>query len=102
MNVQLLHIDECPNWEETCVLLRNALDTMGKPDVAIDTVLLTTPEEASRYVFAGSPTILINGQDPFPNGGTTTDLACRVYNTGTRLAGSPTTEQITQALRERL
>ncbi len=102
MNVQLLHIDECPNWEETGVLLRNALDAVGRPDLAIDTVLLTTPEEAGRYAFAGSPTILIDGKDLFPSGGTTTDLACRVYNTGTRLAGSPTEEQITQALRERL
>ena len=102
MNVKLLHIDECPNWEETGVLLRNALDAVGKSDAPIETILLTTPEQAAQYAFAGSPTILINGEDPFPNGGTTTDLACRVYNTGTRLAGSPTEEQITQALRERL
>lgn len=102
MNIQVLHIDECPNWEEAGVRLRSALHAVGKPDTAIETILLTTPEEAERYAFAGSPTILIDGEDPFPTGATTTDLACRVYNTGTRLAGSPTTEQLTQALRERL
>lgn len=102
MNVQLLHIDECPNWEATGVQLRNALDAVGKPDVDIETILLTTPEEAARYAFAGSPTILIDGEDPFPNGGTTTDLACRVYNTGDRLAGSPTNEQLIQAVHERI
>ncbi len=102
MNIQVLHIDECPNWEEAGVHLRSALDAVGQTDASIDYILLTTPEEAARHAFAGSPTILINGEDPFPNGGTTTDLACRVYNTGTRLAGAPTTEQLTQALRERL
>lgn len=102
MNIQLLHINECPNWEETGTLLRNALNAVGKSDVAIETVLLNTPEEAAEYAFAGSPTILIDGEDPFPNGGTTTDLACRVYNTGARLAGSPTEAQITQVLRAHL
>ena len=68
MNVQLLHIDECPNWEETGVRLRNTLDALGMPDVNIEYILLNTPEEADRYAFAGSPT----------------------------------TEQLTQALRERL
>lgn len=102
MNIEVLHIDECPNWEEAGVQLRSALDAVGHPDVPIDYILLTTPEEASNYAFAGSPTILINGEDPFPSGGPITDLACRVYNTGTRMAGAPTTEQLTQALRERL
>lgn len=102
MNIQVLHIDECPNWEEAGVHLRSALNAVGQPDVAIDYILIATPEEAAGYAFAGSPTILIDGEDPFPSGGTTTDLACRVYNTGTRLAGSPTTEQLTQALRERI
>lgn len=101
MKVELLHIDECPNWEETGVRLRTALDAVGKSNVEIDYLLLTTPEEAVQHPFAGSPTILIDGQDPFPFGGPISALACRVYQTCTGLAGSPTTEQLMQALRDR-
>ena len=101
MKVELLHIDECPNWEETGARLRTALDAVGKSDVEIDYLLLTTPEEAALHPFAGSPTILIDGQDPFPSGGPISALACRVYRTGTGLAGSPTAEQLAQALRGR-
>ena len=100
MKVELLHIDECPNWEHTGVQLRAALDAVGKHDVRIDYKLLRTPDDAARYSFAGSPTILIDGEDPFPSGGTITELACRVYHTGTRLAGSPTTEQLIKALKD--
>lgn len=102
MKVELLHIVECPNWEETGVRLRAALDAVGQSTVDIDYELLQTPEEAARRPFAGSPTILIDGEDPFPSGGPISVLACRVYQTGTGLAGAPTTEQLTQALRERL
>ncbi len=102
MKVELLHIVECPNWEETGVRLRAALDAVGQSTVDIDYELLQTPEEAARRPFAGSPTILIDGEGPFPSGGPISVLACRVYQTGTGPAGAPTTEQLTQALRERL
>ena len=102
MKVELLHIVECPNWEEAGVRLRAALDAMGQPAVDIDYELLQTPDDAARRPFAGSPTILIDGEDPFPSGGPLTVLACRVYRTETGLAGAPTVEQLTAALRERL
>ncbi len=100
MKVQLLHIDECPNWEETGVRLRTALDSVGRTDDTIDYVLLQTPEEAAKYPFAGSPTVLIDGEDPFPSGGPISVLACRVYQTDNGLAGGPTTAQLIQVLRE--
>lgn len=102
MKVELLHIVECPNWEEAGVRLRTALDAMGQSAVDIDYELLQTPDEAARRPFAGSPTILIDGEDPFPSGGPISVLACRVYRTETGLAGAPTVEQLTAALRERL
>lgn len=98
MNVTLLHIEECPNWVEAGERLERALTATGHGDESVDFVLLNTPEEASQYPFAGSPTILIDGVDLFPGAETTTSVACRVYNTGTRLAGSPTEEQLVEAL----
>ena len=100
MKVELLHIDECPNWEQTGSRLRTALDSVGRTDDAINYILLRTTDEAAKYPFAGSPTILLDGKDPFSNGGTITELACRVYQTENGLAGSPTTQQLIQLLKE--
>jgi hypothetical protein len=100
MNITLLHIEECPSWEEAGERLERALAATGHGDKRVDVVLLNTPEEAGQYPFAGSPTILVDGVDLFPGAETTSSLACRVYRTGDRLAGSPTQEQIVDALRD--
>lgn len=102
MKVDVVHIDDCPNWVTAGDRVRAALDALGMVDVPVGYVLLRTPEEASEVVFAGSPTILLDGQDAFPSGGSTTDLACRVYMTDTGLAGLPTVSQIEHAIRDRL
>jgi hypothetical protein len=102
MTVEILHIDECPSWESAEARTREALEALGRPDVVVTTRLLRTPEEAAETPFAGSPTIIINGVDIFPSDGRTSDLACRVYATPNGLKGTPTTEQITDALRPRV
>ena len=100
MKIEILHIGECPNWEEAGRRARIALEEAGALDATIEYRLLSTPEEASRVPFAGSPTVLINGIDAFPGGERTTDLACRVYPTDQGLAGLPTTEQLRVAFTE--
>lgn len=101
MKVEILHIDECPNWEEAGRRVRIALDQIGRNGVDIDHVLLSSSDEAGRVWFAGSPTILIDGVDAFPTDGRTTDLACRIYRTDDGLAGLPTVEQLVGVFRER-
>jgi len=100
MRIEILHIGECPNWEEAGRRAHIALAAAGAPDVTIEYRLLSSPEEAARVPFAGSPTVLINGIDAFPGGDRTTDLACRVYYTDQGLAGLPTTEQLRVAFTE--
>lgn len=56
MNITLLHIEECPNWEQTGLQLRAALGATEQGDDQVEFVLLKTPEEAEQYPFAGSPT----------------------------------------------
>ena len=99
MDIEILHIDDCPNWEEASTRLRAALDQSGESTVAIEHRLLRTSHDASHVPFAGSPTILVDGQDLFPSSGRTSDLACRVYLTPTGLAGLPTVEQMVAALK---
>ncbi|WP_349898698.1 thioredoxin family protein [Parafrigoribacterium soli] len=100
MEITLLHITECPNWEETGERLARALGATGHGDAPVNVVLLNTAEDAARYLFAGSPTILVDGADLFPGAETLPELACRVYRVGTRFAGAPSEEQLVDALRQ--
>lgn len=98
MKAEVLHIDECPNWEEAGRRLQAALAATGHSDVLVGYRLLTSREDAEAVAFGGSPTITIDGKDLFPSDGQTSDLACRVYRTPAGLAGLPTLEQLTDAL----
>ena len=100
MKIEVVHIEDCQNWEEAGRRLRVALDTIGALDVKVDYRLLTTSEDAAGVWFAGSPTVLIDGVDAFPADSRTTDLACRVYYTDGRISRLPTVEQLVQALRK--
>jgi hypothetical protein len=101
MNVQVLHIDECPNWQEAGTRTRQALDALGLVNVPVEFVLISTEGEAMSTGFAGSPTIVVDGEDLFPSEGRTADLACRIYLTERGLAGMPTLAQLERALQER-
>jgi hypothetical protein len=101
MKVEILHIDDCPNWEEAGRLVAAALTATGHDEVAVTFRRLQTPEEASGVPFAGSPTIVVDGADLFPSAARITDLACRVYRTPDGLAGLPTANQLVVALKGR-
>jgi hypothetical protein len=98
MEIEILHIDECPNWEEAGQRVRTALDSMGLSKVGVGYRLLRTSAEAAEVPFAGSPTILVDGVDAFPSEGQTTDLACRLYPTATGFAGLPTVDQLVEVI----
>jgi hypothetical protein len=77
------------------------LDEIGHGDVELVYRLLRSSEEAAQVPFAGSPTILVDGEDAFPSEGRTTDLACRIYVTPKGLAGMPTQDQFRSVLGRR-
>lgn len=97
MDIEVLHIDGCPSAETAVVRIREALASLGR-DATVSTRLLRTPQEAAGAVFAGSPTILVDGEDSFPSDGRIDRLACRVYAGPEGLGGAPTTAQIAAAL----
>lgn len=97
MEVELQYFDDCPNWRVADHCLRTLAGEF--PDLTVTRRLVTTSEEADRVGFRGSPTILLNGVDPFaagsdPVGG----LSCRVYQTPDGPAGSPTLDQLRREL----
>ncbi|MFO7689110.1 MAG: thioredoxin family protein [Cryobacterium sp.] len=94
MKIEILHIADCPNWEQAGERVQLALSQAGVPEATVEYRLLSSTEDAAQVPFAGSPTILLNGVDAFPSHGRTSDLACRVYFTDSGLAGLPTTDQL--------
>ena len=99
VEVTLRYFDGCPNWQTADSRLRQVLDDTGHSDVIVSYEKVETPEDAERLGFIGSPTVLVDGSDPFATPGAPLGLACRVYLTPEGLAGSPTVEQLTEVLR---
>lgn len=98
MDVALLYFDDCPNHQHAEENLAAALIESGAGEVVIRRQRVGTVEEAERFGFLGSPTILIDGVDPFAAPGASPGLSCRVYRTEDGPAGAPTVAQIRQAL----
>jgi hypothetical protein len=98
MRVEILHIDECPNWLEAGTRVESALTELGRVDVEATYRLLTDSVQAAAVPFAGSPTILLDGVDAFPSDGRTSDLSCRVYRIDTGFAGVPSVVQLVEAI----
>ena len=99
MDVKILHVADCPNVELARQRLQQAAEAAGV-DVSITTVLLETDEDAARYPFHGSPTLVIDGRDPFAAGGVSGGLACRVYRSASGVEGAPSLARIIEALEE--
>ena len=63
--------------------------------------LVDTPEAAAAARFRGSPTVLIDGVDPFADRDAPIGLTCRVYLTSDGVSGAPSVAQLAEALRTR-
>jgi hypothetical protein len=95
MDVTLLYIDGCPSWQTADAHLAELADEL---DLTVTRRQVTTPEEAERVAFRGSPTILVDGRDGFAEGLEPVGLSCRVYQTPDGPAGAPTLEQLRAVL----
>lgn len=103
VDITLLYFDDCPGWEVADGRLGEALRIVGLDPTAVERRQITTDEEAQRARFRGSPTILLDGVDPFLEGDAGPfGLSCRLYPSESGLAGSPTLDQLVEVLRARL
>ena len=98
LHVTVLYFQDCPNWQTVLERVSAAATQVGIP-VHLSTLAVGTDVDADRMRFAGSPTILIGGRDPFARPGLTSALSCRLYPTPDGLAGCPTVDQLVEAIR---
>ena len=97
-DVELLVVAGCPHEGLMAVLLREALDDAGFPHVPVRRTVVTDAGDAERRGFAGSPTILIDGQDPFPQTVTRTAFGRQVYGPGSSRESVPRAADLRAAL----
>lgn len=93
--VTLLYFDGCPSWQTADQRLRSLADELA---FTLDHRKVETPEAADQWSFRGSPTILVDGRDVFPDGSEPVGLSCRLYQTPEGPAGSPTVGQLREVL----
>ncbi|WP_326763538.1 DsbA family protein [Streptomyces sp. NBC_01591] len=98
MRVEVVVVKECPNEQLAVGRLRQALEAAGLDEADVVTRVVTDQAEAERIGFTGSPTILIDGEDPFAEAGQAQGMACRLYRTPEGLDGAPSVAQLQQAL----
>lgn len=99
MEVVLQYSADCPNWQRAAGLVRQVLQELQQPDEVLTLRAVTTSEEAEAVGFRGSPTVLVDGVDPFGDTSAPVGLSCRVFPTPDGLAGAPTLEQLREVLR---
>lgn len=98
MEITLQYFDSCPNWSVAAERL--AVIAAERSDITVKHRLIENLSDAEAVAFRGSPSILLDGVDPFVDPSAGVGLACRVYMTPAGLAGSPTVEQLRDAIKE--
>ncbi len=98
MKITLQYFDGCPNWKLLEQRLAKAVVEAQVVGAEMVRERVESPEEAVRLGFRGSPTVLIDGKDPFASEGDAIGLACRVYRTANGEDGLPSVEELRAAL----
>jgi hypothetical protein len=98
MNITIQYFDGCPHWKLADQRVQTVLRRLDRRDVNVAHQLIDSPEAAEREQFRGSPTILVNGRDPFANLDQPFGLSCRVYQTEDGTQGAPSEAQLQRLL----
>jgi hypothetical protein len=97
MQLTLLTVPDCPNaaaFEE-----RLAAALAGHPGAVLRRREVADEREAAEAGMHGSPTLLINGADPFAQPGEAPSLSCRLYPDAVGHAGqAPSVQTLRHAL----
>jgi len=97
-HIVIRYFDGCPHWRLAAERVRDALQLAGLTDATVEHEPVETMEDAIRTGFRGSPTILVDGTDPWAEGDAPIGLACRIYRTEAGPQGAPTVAELRAVL----
>jgi len=99
VRLTVLAVRGCPNAP---VLERRLARLLaGRPEVTLTRRVITDEAEAARWGMRGSPTLLVDGRDPFAGPGPAPALACRLYpDEQGGLGGAPTVSALSEVLEQ--
>jgi hypothetical protein len=94
MKLEVLHVPHCAN-------LPSMLERLGEViDLPVTTRVIESDADAAMFGMAGSPTLLIDGVDPFAvPGECDCGVSCRLYrDQNGRIVAAPSVEQLGDAI----
>ncbi len=99
MRVMVLAVPGCPNATLLDERLAQVLD--GRRDVSVTHRVIEDEQEAARLGMHGSPTMLVDGTDPFAERGQSPTVSCRLYrHRDGRVDGAPSVSQLREVIGE--
>jgi hypothetical protein len=96
--IEVLTVSGCPHRSIALDRVRGALDRVGASQVVVTERVIDDPAIAVAAGMHGSPTVLIDGLDPFAVAGTEASVSCRLYRTHDRVDGAPSVDELVVAL----
>lgn len=100
MRLQILSVPDCPNTSLLDGRLTEAIATLGL-DLAVEHVTVADEAHARASGMNGSPTLLLDGVDPFAAPGVEPSVSCRLYPAdGGGIDGAPSIAAIAERLSE--
>jgi hypothetical protein len=97
VELTLLTVQACPG--AAMIEERLAAALTAHPDAIVQCRVITDEAAASAAGMHGSPTLLVNGADPFALPGQPPSLSCRMYRDASgRLSRAPSLDALRQAL----
>ncbi len=99
MQLTVLAVRGCPN----AAVLGDRLAAVlgGRAGVGVSHQVISDESDAARWGMHGSPTLLIDGADPFAEPGQPSSMSCRLYrDQNGQLSGAPSLSQLGQAIEQ--
>jgi hypothetical protein len=97
VQIDLLYGNDCANRVLARERLDAALARVGLASVVRECEVRSA-DDAARLGMRGSPTVLVDGHDPFADGVAAASLSCRLYDNGDGLEGAPSVAGLVEAL----
>ncbi|MEJ8639062.1 alkylmercury lyase family protein [Streptomyces sp. MS2.AVA.5] len=95
MRITVLTVPDCPNAP---VVRERIAAVLDGEQAEVELIEVREEAEAARWQMTGSPTVLVDGVDPFAVAGAPASVSCRLYRDEEgRPGGAPSVEALRQA-----